>query len=72
MKGDLHITEVKNVTVASVDCGLNAHDFKETIIQLWVNELSGVEAEWTGEKALNILHKVGLTQRYDLSSTTYF
>ena len=30
-----HITEVKNITVESVDCGAGVDFWKETIIQLW-------------------------------------
>ena len=30
-----HITEIKNITVESVDCGAGTDFWKETIIQLW-------------------------------------
>ena len=30
-----HITEVKHITVDSVDCGAREDSWKETIIQLW-------------------------------------
>ena len=72
VKGDLHFTEVKSVTVKSVDCGSNAHSFNETIIQLWLNERSGKEAEWLGSKAINILDKVGSAQHLDPDSEVYF
>lgn len=58
LRGDLHITEVKNITVESVDCGSNNHAFRETVIQLWVNAASAKPAEWTTDKALSILKKV--------------
>ena len=70
--GDLHITEVKNVLVESVDCGSNEHLFRETIIQLWVNESSDKEVIWTTEKALDILNKVGAKKKYDTESEVYF
>jgi hypothetical protein len=30
-----HITEVKHVTIDSVDCGAQTDSWKETIVQLW-------------------------------------
>jgi len=30
-----HITEVKNISIESVDCGAGTDFWKETIIQLW-------------------------------------
>ncbi len=30
-----HITEVKHITVDSVDCGAQTDAWKETIVQLW-------------------------------------
>jgi len=54
-----HITEVKNVTVDTVDCGGKSNFWKETIIQLWE---SPKEKDKTGFmsafKALGILNKV--------------
>ena len=40
-----HITEVKHITVDSVDCGAQTDSWKETIIQLWEspNELGKTE-----------------------------
>ena len=70
--GDLHITEVKNVMVESVDCGSNEHLFRETVIQLWVNESSGKQVDWTVGKALGILNKVGAKKKYDTESEVFF
>ena len=72
LSGDLHITEVKNVLVESVDCGTNEHFFKETIIQLWVNESAEKEAQWTTNKALKILNKVGAKKKYAPESDVFF
>ena len=72
IQGDLHFTEVKSISVKSVDCGANAHTYNETVIQLWLNERSEKEAEWSGGKAVNILNKVGSRQRFDPESEVYF
>ena len=54
-----HITEVKNVTIESVDCGAGTDFWKETIIQLWEspNEI-GKKDYMSAYKALGILNKV--------------
>lgn len=55
-----HITEVKNVTIDSVDCGANTHFEQQTVIQLW--DGSGVAENgktFTAGKAVGILDKVG-------------
>lgn len=54
-----HITEVKNVTVDSVDCGAGTDFWKESIIQLWERPLEGERMEYMpAGKALEILDKV--------------
>ncbi len=72
IQGDLHFTEIKSITVKSMDCGANSHSFNETVIQLWLNERSDKEAEWSGRKAVTILNKVGSKQRFDLESEAFF
>ena len=69
--GDLHITEVKNVHVNSTDCGGNAHQFEETIIQLWKNERSLKKAKWSTSKAKKIMDTVARTQPF-LNDTEVF
>jgi hypothetical protein len=59
LSGDLHITEIQNHKVDSVDCGGNAHQYDETVVQLWINEDSRDVAEWRTEKALKIFEIVG-------------
>lgn len=59
LSGDLHITEIQNHVIDSVDCGGNAHQYHETVVQLWINETSGDDAEWRTEKALKIFEIVG-------------
>ena len=55
-----HITEVKHISIDSVDCGARTDAWKETIIQLWEspNELDKKEF-MSVYKALAILNKVG-------------
>jgi hypothetical protein len=64
ISGDLHITEIQNHTVDSVDCGGNAHQYDETVVQLWINEVSTDVAEWRTEKALKIFEIVGKKIEY--------
>lgn len=54
-----HITEVKNITVDSVDCGAGTDFWKETIIQLWESpKEKGKRDFMTVNKALSILNRV--------------
>ncbi len=65
-----HITEVKHITVDSVDCGAGADSWKETIIQLWEspNEI-GKPDYMSTYKALGILRKVGKMKAYEMDAT---
>ncbi len=54
-----HITEVKNITVDSVDCGAGTDFWKETVIQLWESPEEKDNRDYmTAYKALGILNKV--------------
>ena len=54
-----HITEVKNLTIDSVDCGAGTDSWKETIIQLWESPTEIGKTEFmSAYKALGILNKV--------------
>jgi len=54
-----HITEVKNITIDSVDCGAGTDFWKETIIQLWESPQEKDTREYmSAKKALGILKKV--------------
>lgn len=68
-----HITEVKHVSVDSVDCGSQTDAWNETIIQLWEspNELDKTEYMST-YKALAILKKVGKMKPYVLNAEVKF
>lgn len=54
-----HLTEVKNVTFETVDCGGKVNDWKESHIQLWESPTEvGKEYYITTDKALAILERV--------------
>ncbi len=60
-----HITEVKHITIDSVDCGSQTDAWKETIIQLWESPLEKGKSEYMSAlKALGILKKVGQMKPY--------
>jgi len=53
-----HITEIKNMTIESVDCGGNPDTYHQTAIQLWWNGTEKKEKAMTGEKVAKILNIV--------------
>lgn len=56
-----HITEVKNITIDSVDCGTHTDFWKETVIQLLESPTEKDKREFmTAFKAMGILNKVDL------------
>ena len=60
-----HITEVKHITIDSVDCGTQTDSWKETIIQLWESPSELGKTEFmSAYKALGILNKVGKVKTY--------
>jgi hypothetical protein len=68
-----HITEVKHVTIDSVDCGSKTDFWKETIIQLWESPKEIGKTEYMSVyKALAILKKVGKMKPYSLDSEVKF
>ena len=68
-----HITEVKHLTVDSVDCGAQADAWKETIIQLWESPNEWDKTEYMSVyKALAILNKVGKMKPYVLDAEVKF
>ena len=68
-----HITEVKHITIDSVDCGSQTDFWKETIIQLWESpdELGKIEY-MSVYKALAILNKVGKMKPYTIDAEVKF
>jgi hypothetical protein len=68
-----HITEVKHITIDSVDCGAQTDAWKETVIQLWESPSEIEKTEFMSTyKALGILKKVGNMKPYDLASEVKF
>ena len=64
-----HITEVKHLTIDSVNCGAQTDAWKETIIQLWESPLEAFKKDYmTAYKAIGILKKVGKLKPYVLNS----
>lgn len=60
-----HITEVKHLTIDSVDCGAQTDAWKETIIQLWESPDELGKTEYmTAYKALAILKKVATMKAF--------
>ena len=60
-----HITEVKHISIDSVDCGSGTDAWKETHIQLWESPLEKGKTEFMSVmKANGILNKVGLMKKY--------
>lgn len=68
-----HITEVKNVTVDSVDCGGGTGYWKETVIQLLENPSEINKTRYmTASKALSILNRVNNIKPMDPLSPVKF
>lgn len=64
-----HITEVKHVTIDSVDCGAAVDAWKETVVQLWEDPSElGKTAFMSAYKAMGILSKVGKMKSYVLDA----
>ncbi len=59
VNANYHITEIKNTTIDSVDCGGKTNFWKETIVQLWENPLEvGKRTFMTVSKAIEIFDRV--------------
>lgn len=68
-----HITEVKNITIESVDCGARADAWNETIIQLWESPSEKNKREYLSTyKALSILNKVDKIRAMDKDAEVKF
>ena len=55
---DYHITEIKNVSFDTVDCGGLQNKWEETHVQLWENELPEPNHQVNTTKALHIFEAV--------------
>ena len=68
-----HITEIKNITVASVDCGAGTDSWNETIIQLWESPTEMDKTTFMKTfKALGILNKVDRIRAMDREAEVKF
>ena len=68
-----HITEVKNITIDSVDCGAGTDFWKETVIQLWESPSEIGKTEFMSVyKGLSILNKVGKIKPFDMDAELKF
>ncbi|MEZ4793139.1 MAG: DUF6428 family protein [Gelidibacter sp.] len=73
VSANYHITEVKHITVDSIDCGAQTDFWNETIIQLWESPLELLKTEYMSVyKALAILKKVGKIKPYVLDAEVKF
>jgi len=67
-----HITEVKNVSIESVDCGGFSHSEKQTVIQLWVDENETAERYMTAAKAAKIFQIVNKVKPLSQQANIFF
>jgi hypothetical protein len=68
-----HITEVKYITVDSVNCGGQTDSSKEAIIELWESPMKISKIEHTSAyKAFGILKKVSTIKSYTLDTQVKF
>lgn len=64
--GGFHVTEIKNTTYETIDCGNSLHTWNEVIVQLWVPGDAPVEAKpMTAGKFLQIWDLVDGRLRLD-------
>lgn len=62
---DFHVTEIKNVSVESLDCGGGASAWQEVVIQLWSPCGNDATEPMTAEKFSKILAKAGALHLLD-------
>ncbi len=62
VRSDYHITEIKNVSYDTVDCGGVQNTWEETIVQLWENETPEPEHSVNTDRALKIFEVVEKTR----------
>jgi len=73
VSANYHITEVKNTSIESVDCGAGTDAWNETIIQLWESpEELGKTEFMSAFKALGILNKVDKMRAMDRHAEVKF
>ena len=66
-----HITEIKNVSIESVDCGGKPHSEKQTIVQLWHNGIE-IGSYMEAKKAKKIFDVVDKVKPLTMDTEIYF
>lgn len=46
VQGGYHVTEIKNATYETIDCGNSLHTWKEVVVQVWVPEEASADDPW--------------------------
>lgn len=68
-----HITEVKHISIDSVDCGGMTDNWNETVIQLWESPSKlGKRDFMKVDKAIEIFDRVASMKPYDLEAEVKF
>lgn len=68
-----HITEIKHLSIDSVNCGGGTEFWEETLVQLWESPLEKAKTEFMSTyKALSILKKVGRIKPFALDAEIKF
>ncbi len=52
VQGGYHVTEIKNASYDTIDCGNSLHSWKEVVLQLWVPEEAKVSDPWMSSTKL--------------------
>ncbi|EPJ44018.1 MAG: hypothetical protein OFPI_40870 [Osedax symbiont Rs2] len=67
----LHITEIKQYAIESIDCGGKTHSWNETVIQIWAKNNIDDGHRVSSSKALEIIKKVDKVSALDKSSAVF-
>lgn len=67
-----HITEIKNLTIESVDCGGRPSSDKQTVVQLWLSANEKPDYKMTNQKALSIFNIVDKIKAIDKGTEIFF
>ena len=46
VQGGYHVTEIKNASYETIDCGNSLHTWKEVVVQLWVPAEASTSDPW--------------------------
>lgn len=68
---DFHVTEVKRLSVESLDCGGGASTWQELVVQLWSPRGDNTQAAMTAGKFLSILRRAEAAEQLDGNSLRF-